>query len=68
MVMSEGNAEWTDKEKNRITVYWRRPEEWGALIYKWVADAGKLNSVFTLFEIQQGEDAEGQGLPIFEIC
>eukprot|EP00027_Filamoeba_sp_ATCC50430_P006887 CAMPEP_0168562398 /NCGR_PEP_ID=MMETSP0413-20121227/12100_1 /TAXON_ID=136452 /ORGANISM="Filamoeba nolandi, Strain NC-AS-23-1" /LENGTH=178 /DNA_ID=CAMNT_0008593819 /DNA_START=13 /DNA_END=546 /DNA_ORIENTATION=+ len=59
-LVSQGNGEWQDKDKNRITIYWRSPQEWGNLIYNWVADMGKLNTVLTVFEIQQGEDSEGQ--------
>lgn len=35
-LVDRGNAEWQDKEKRRITIYWRRPEEWGNLIYQWL--------------------------------
>lgn len=48
------------QSKTRITVHWRRPEEWGNMIYKWVADMGKLNTVLTVWEIQNGEDSENQ--------
>ena len=34
--MNIGNAEWADKDKNRILIMWRRPEEWAAQLYKWV--------------------------------
>jgi len=59
-LVDRGNAEWQDKEKRRITIYWRRPEEWGNLIYQWVDKSGKNNSVLTVYEIQQGEDTEKQ--------
>jgi len=57
---SQGYGEWQNKEKTQITIYWKRPEDWGSLIYKWVSDSGKLNSVLTVYEIQQGDDSEGQ--------
>lgn len=59
-LVSQGNAEWLTKEKSRVTVYWRRPEEWAALVYKWVNDTGKMDSVLTFFEIQQGDETVGQ--------
>lgn len=34
---SSGNLEWLDKNKSRCLVMWRRPEEWGKLIYQWVS-------------------------------
>ena len=31
-----GNIEWEDKKKQRCYVMWRTPDEWAALIFKWV--------------------------------
>ena len=31
-----GNIEWEDKKKQRCFVMWRTPDEWAALIFKWV--------------------------------
>ncbi|XP_051925921.1 vacuolar protein-sorting-associated protein 25 isoform X2 [Hippocampus zosterae] len=33
----KGNLEWLDKNKSRCLVMWRRPEEWGKLMYQWFA-------------------------------
>lgn len=35
--LNSGNLEWLDKNKSRCLVMWRRPEEWGKLIYQWVS-------------------------------
>ncbi|XP_016057524.1 PREDICTED: vacuolar protein-sorting-associated protein 25 isoform X1 [Miniopterus natalensis] len=32
----KGNLEWLDKNKSSFLIMWRRPEEWGKLIYQWV--------------------------------
>ena len=56
-----GNVEWKDKQKTSCLIFFRTPAQWGAQIYKWAVEQGKVNSVCTVFEIQQGEDAEGQG-------
>uniref|UniRef100_A0A3P8VD48 Vacuolar protein-sorting-associated protein 25 n=1 Tax=Cynoglossus semilaevis TaxID=244447 RepID=A0A3P8VD48_CYNSE len=37
IVLTSGNLEWLDKNKSRCLVMWRRPEEWGKLIYQWVS-------------------------------
>ncbi|EGG17860.1 vacuolar protein sorting 25 [Cavenderia fasciculata] len=55
-----GNGEWLDKDKNRVMVWWRKPEEWATLIYKWVLDSGQTNQVLTLWEIQKGDDTKNQ--------
>uniref|UniRef100_A0AAQ4QMV2 Vacuolar protein-sorting-associated protein 25 n=1 Tax=Gasterosteus aculeatus aculeatus TaxID=481459 RepID=A0AAQ4QMV2_GASAC len=55
-----GNLEWLDKNKSRCLVMWRRPEEWGKLIHQWVSKNGMVNSVFTLYELSNGDDTEGE--------
>uniref|UniRef100_A0A8D3BQ56 Vacuolar protein-sorting-associated protein 25 n=1 Tax=Scophthalmus maximus TaxID=52904 RepID=A0A8D3BQ56_SCOMX len=56
------NLEWLDKNKSRCLVMWRRPEEWGKLIYQWVSKNGMVNTVFTLYELSNGDDTEGEGM------
>lgn len=48
--------EWGDKAKTSCHIYWRRPEDWGQLIYDWANSIGLLNSVVTFYEITKGED------------
>ncbi|XP_062988267.1 vacuolar protein-sorting-associated protein 25 isoform X2 [Elgaria multicarinata webbii] len=55
-----GNLEWLDKNKSSFLIMWRRPEEWGKLIYQWVSKNGMTNSVFTLYELSNGEDTENE--------
>ncbi|ELR53910.1 Vacuolar protein-sorting-associated protein 25, partial [Bos mutus] len=56
----KGNLEWLDKNKSSFLIMWRRPEEWGKLIYQWVSKSGQNNSVFTLYELTNGEDTEDE--------
>ncbi|KTG45186.1 hypothetical protein cypCar_00025692 [Cyprinus carpio] len=58
----KGNLEWLDKNKSRCLIMWRRPEEWGKLIYQWVSKNGMVNSVFTLYELANGDDTEKEVL------
>jgi ESCRT-II complex subunit VPS25 len=55
-------GEWTDKEKSSCFIYWNTPEEWAALISKWIFDTGKTSSVITLYEIIHGDESVEQGL------
>lgn len=59
-LQSKGNLEWLDKGQTRCHVYWKSPEEWGALIYSHVKDKGQTNAVCTLYELTEGPDAVGQ--------
>ncbi|XP_064439054.1 vacuolar protein-sorting-associated protein 25 isoform X2 [Mirounga angustirostris] len=56
----KGNLEWLDKNKSSFLIMWRRPEEWGKLIYQWVSRSGQNNSVFTLYELTNGDDTEDE--------
>ena len=42
-------------------VYWRKPEEWGQMIYDWVMDHGLASSIMTFYEITDGDMAETMG-------
>ncbi|KAK2111878.1 Vacuolar protein-sorting-associated protein 25 [Saguinus oedipus] len=59
-VKLQRNLEWLDKSKSSFLIMWRRPEEWGKLIYQWVSRSGQNNSVFTLYELTNGEDTEDE--------
>ncbi len=56
----KGNVEWLDKAQTRCNVYWRSPEEWGALIYAHVKSKGQTNAVCTFYELTEGPEAVGQ--------
>jgi len=56
----KGNVEWTDKAHTRCNIYWRSPDEWGALIYNYIKQRGQTNTVCTLYELTEGPDAVDQ--------
>lgn len=58
----QNRIEWCDKLRKRCFVFWRTPEEWGALIYRYVSDNGMTNTVCTLFELTSGDDTRNQGI------
>ncbi|KAM7192898.1 ESCRT-II complex subunit [Rhypophila sp. PSN 637] len=42
-----------------VWIFWRTPEEWAALIDKWVDETGQKGSVLTLYELTYGEATRG---------
>ncbi len=50
--------EWLDKSaKRRAHIYWRTPEQWGALIYAWAQENAMTGgAVCTFFELTEGND------------
>ncbi|KAJ9266251.1 hypothetical protein DTO021C3_6997 [Paecilomyces variotii] len=57
-------AEWVEglagKEKTLAWIWWRRPEEWAALIAGWVEETGQKNTVLTLYELMEGDGTRSQ--------
>ncbi|KAL2914646.1 hypothetical protein HK105_205785 [Polyrhizophydium stewartii] len=50
-------GEWENKDRTRCWVFWRKPDEWASLIYKWIFDTGRTNTVCTTFEIIHGDES-----------
>lgn len=44
-----------------VWIYWRTPEEWGALIEAWVDSTGQKGTVLTLYELVEGEGTVSTG-------
>lgn len=53
-------AEWMSPEKNAVWIWWRKPDEWAALIAAWVEETGQKGVVLTLYELVEGEATENQ--------
>ncbi|KAK8847571.1 hypothetical protein IAR55_005430 [Kwoniella newhampshirensis] len=43
------------KQETRYLLYWRKPDEWGDLIYAWVTENGLNASIMTFYEITDGD-------------
>jgi ESCRT-II complex subunit VPS25 len=42
-------------EGGKAWIYWRRPEEWAAVLEEWVERTGQRGTVLTLYEIAEGD-------------
>lgn len=56
-------GEWRGKDE--FWVYWKRPEEWGDAVGKWVDAVGQRGAVLTFYELLNGEGTVGQGMKQF---
>ncbi|ODN87735.1 ESCRT-II complex subunit VPS25 [Cryptococcus wingfieldii CBS 7118] len=55
------------KQDTHYLIYWRKPEEWGDIIYHWVMENGLNASIMTFWEITDGdlsETTEFRQLPV----
>jgi ESCRT-II complex subunit VPS25 len=60
-----GRIEWIPassrgENSNSCWVYWRTLGEWADLIYGWVDETGQKGAVLTVYEIRDGEAAQGK--------
>ncbi|KAL4953903.1 ESCRT-II complex, vps25 subunit [Aspergillus filifer] len=61
-------AEWVDGlAKTVVWIWWRRPEEWAALLAEWVENTGQKNVVLTLYELLEGEATISQGTFLWKV-
>ncbi|KAK0742516.1 ESCRT-II complex, vps25 subunit, partial [Apiosordaria backusii] len=42
-----------------VWIYWRTPEEWAAIVEKWVDETGNRGQVMTVYELTEGEGTRG---------
>lgn len=43
------------EEGGKAWIYWRRPEEWAAMLEEWVDRTGQKGTVLTLYEITESD-------------
>lgn len=59
-LVARGDAEW-DPDRKRCLVFWRRPSDWGELIYHWVDETARNGELLTIHEIRKSHTTVGQG-------
>lgn len=57
-LVARGDAQW-DPDRKRCLVFWRRPSEWGEMIYKWIDTTGRNGNLLTVHELRKGYSTEG---------
>ncbi|KAH0786435.1 Vacuolar protein-sorting-associated protein 25 [Histomonas meleagridis] len=55
-LVCQQNAEWMNTEKTKIKIIWRKPEDWGSLLLQWAQKNNYTNTVFTFYELREGDD------------
>jgi len=50
-------AEWTDKRKRQLRVYWKPLEDWADYIYEWALKTGKLRLDVKSIVIQESRES-----------
>lgn len=66
----DGRAEFagSGSGKDVVFVYWKKPDEWAALIEKYIDDTAQRGSVLTVYEMSEGEGTMGTGVCFENTC
>lgn len=59
-LVDRNEGEWNE-DKTMCLVYWRRPAEWGELIFQWAGRNGFGNGIVTAKTIIDGPYSQGEG-------
>lgn len=65
-MVKTGKASWCPSIKSgnkaqSALIYWRKPEEWAQIIYKFVERIGGIGSIFTVYDLIEGDDSTKEG-------
>ena len=61
-IVREGRGSWIKgKEKEIILLYWRNPQEWAGEIYRFVGERGGIGSIYTIYDLIEGDDSFKEG-------
>ncbi|OIT04955.1 PREDICTED: vacuolar protein sorting-associated protein 25-like [Nicotiana attenuata] len=61
-LVSDGRAEWMDKDHRKCLILWHRIQDWADLIVNFVKEYGLDDSVMTVEEIRSGTESRGTEL------
>jgi hypothetical protein len=65
-LISQKQAKWLSKKKEKIRVYWKPLEVWSDEIYKWAYDNGKLEPIM-IYELREAKQEDFSSLPLEDL-
>ncbi|MFW9818206.1 MAG: hypothetical protein ACFFE5_01255 [Candidatus Thorarchaeota archaeon] len=65
-LISQNQAEWLSKEKDKLRVYWKTLEAWSDEIYNWCYENGKIEPVM-IYELREATQEDFSSLPLEDL-
>jgi len=65
-LISQKQAIWLSKKKEKLRVYWKTLEVWSDDIYKWAYDNGKIEPIM-VYELREARQEDFSNLPIEDL-
>ncbi|MFW9875673.1 MAG: hypothetical protein ACFFG0_21430 [Candidatus Thorarchaeota archaeon] len=65
-LISQNQAKWLSKKKEKLRIYWKTLEVWSDEIYKWAYDNGKIEPIM-VYELREAKQEDFSTLPIEDL-
>jgi hypothetical protein len=65
-LISQKQAKWISKKKEKLRVYWKTLEVWSDEIYKWAYDNGKIEPIM-IYELREAIQEDFSNLPLEDL-
>jgi hypothetical protein len=65
-LISQNQAEWLSKEKDKLRVYWKTLEAWSDDIYNWCYENGKIEPIM-IYELREATQEDFSSLPLEDL-
>ncbi|MEE9377476.1 MAG: hypothetical protein V3V33_05525 [Candidatus Lokiarchaeia archaeon] len=65
-LISQNQAEWLSKKKDKLRVYWKTLEVWSDEIYNWAYENGKIEPIM-IYELREAKQEDFCSLPLKDL-
>ncbi|MHA2280363.1 MAG: hypothetical protein ACXAC5_05900 [Promethearchaeota archaeon] len=65
-LISQKQAKWLSKKKEKLRVYWKTLEVWSDEIYRWAYDNGKIEPIM-IYELRDAKHEDFSNLPLEDL-
>lgn len=65
-LISQKQAKWLSKKKEKLRVYWKTLEVWSDEIYRWAYDNGKIEPIM-IYELREAKQEDFSNLPLEDL-
>ena len=65
-LISQNQAKWLSKKKDKLRIYWRTLEVWSDEIYNWAYENGKIEPIM-IYELREAKQEDFSNLPLEDL-
>ncbi len=65
-LISQNQAKWLSKKKDKLRIYWKTLEVWSEEIYNWAYENGKIEPIM-IYELREAKQEDFSNLPLEDL-